>query len=345
MSRVASETSRPIVGSVSLTGSFATRRPYNGTRRRFGRRRSACGPTCPSYAASCRCRSRVRRRSSSGAPLASRSAGCSHSAAARGRAGVGQLAGDASYHSFITFDLGPLDLEHWGADGALTLFFFVAGLELKREFVVGSLRRPADAAGAGDRGPVRRRRTGSALHAGQRDRVRAGRPGGWAIPAATDIAFALAVLAVVGSHLPASLRAFLLTLAVVDDLVVIVIIAVVFTDDVHVVDLLVVALALAVLWAVLQRHAGRALAGLPADRGRGVVVHARERGARHHRRRAAGPADARTSRPGRGALPGRGASSTRWPRSRPTVAVPFFALVVGRRLALRRAVRCCATRS
>ena len=53
---------------------------------------------------------------------------------------------DASYQSFVSFELGPLDLEHWGADGALTLFFFVAGLELKREFVVGSLRRPADAA-------------------------------------------------------------------------------------------------------------------------------------------------------------------------------------------------------
>ena len=51
-----------------------------------------------------------------------------------------------SYASLRHFELGPLDIEHWAADGALTLFFFVAGLELKREFVVGSLRRPADAA-------------------------------------------------------------------------------------------------------------------------------------------------------------------------------------------------------
>src|SRR3954454_12903709 len=158
---------------------------------------------------------------------------------------------DSSYQSFIGFELGPLDLEHWGADGALTLFFFVAGLELKREFVVGSLRRPADAAV-----PVTAALCGVAVPAGLYLVVNlvapSGEPDGWAIPAATDIAFALAVLAVVGSHLPPALRAFLLTLAVVDDLVVIVIIALVFTDVVHPVDLL-VALALAGLWALLQR--------------------------------------------------------------------------------------------
>ncbi len=157
---------------------------------------------------------------------------------------------DASYHSFISFDLGPLDLEQWGADGALTLFFFVAGLELKREFVIGSLRRPADALV-----PVTAAVCGVAvpalLYLVVNLSASSGRPGGWAIPAATDIAFALAVLSVVGSNLPVSLRAFLLTLAVVDDLVVIVIIAVVFTDTVHVPDL-VIALLLAVVWAVLQ---------------------------------------------------------------------------------------------
>ncbi|MFZ2012234.1 MAG: Na+/H+ antiporter NhaA [Nocardioides sp.] len=157
---------------------------------------------------------------------------------------------EASYQSFVSFQLGPLDLEHWGADGALTLFFFVAGLELKREFVVGSLRRPADAAV-----PVAAALCGVAVPALLFLAVNlvapSGEPGGWAIPAATDIAFALAVLAVVGSHLPPALRAFLLTLAVVDDLVVIAIIALVFTDQVHAVDLL-VALALAGVWALLQ---------------------------------------------------------------------------------------------
>jgi NhaA family Na+:H+ antiporter len=75
---------------------------------------------------------------------------------------------------------------------------------------------------------------------------------GWAIPAATDIAFALAVMAVAGSSLPASLRAFLLTLAVVDDLVVIIIIAVFYTSTLHLLPLLVAALLLAA-YAVLQR--------------------------------------------------------------------------------------------
>jgi NhaA family Na+:H+ antiporter len=158
---------------------------------------------------------------------------------------------DASYRSFTGLDVGPLDLAHWGADGALSVFFFVAGLEVKREFVVGSLRRPADAAV-----PVAAALCGVAVPALLYLVVNGVAPtgdlGGWAIPAATDIAFALAVLAVVGSHLPAALRAFLLTLAVVDDLVVITIIAVAFTDQVHRGDLA-AAVALAVGWAVLQR--------------------------------------------------------------------------------------------
>ena len=157
---------------------------------------------------------------------------------------------DSAYHSFIGFDVGPLDLEHWGADGALTLFFFVAGLELKRELVLGSLRNPVDAAV-----PVAAALCGVAVPALLYVFVNViapnGHTGGWAVPAATDIAFALAVLALVGSHLPQALRAFLLTLAVVDDLVVILIIAFVFTDEVHVADLL-ASLALAAVWTFLQ---------------------------------------------------------------------------------------------
>ena len=156
----------------------------------------------------------------------------------------------ASYDAFRLWQVGPLDMEHWGADGALTIFFFVAGLELKREFVVGSLRRPADAAV-----PVVAAACGVAVPAliylAVNGAATDGRPGGWAIPAATDIAFALAVLAVVGSNLPTALRAFLLTLAVVDDLIVIVIIAVFYTSTLNIPALLLALVAFAA-WAVLQ---------------------------------------------------------------------------------------------
>jgi len=155
----------------------------------------------------------------------------------------------AGYQSLRAFEIGPLDLEHWAADGALTLFFFLAGLELKREFLLGSLRRPADAAV-----PVFAAFCGVLVPAAiylviNRDTQNLG---GWAIPAATDIAFALAVLAVVGSALPTSLRAFLLTLAVVDDLIVIVIIAIFYTGTLHLTSLL-GAVAVIALYGVCQR--------------------------------------------------------------------------------------------
>lgn len=155
----------------------------------------------------------------------------------------------ASYDALREVELGPLDLEHWASEGALTLFFFVAGLELKREFVVGSLRRPADAAV-----PVVAAVFGVLVPAAVYLLVNlGGATDGWAIPAATDIAFALAVLAVVGSNLPTSLRAFLLTMAVVDDLIVILIIATFYSDKVQWTSLGIVALALAA-YAVGQRQ-------------------------------------------------------------------------------------------
>ncbi len=162
-----------------------------------------------------------------------------------------------AYESLRHFQLGPLDLEHWAADGALTVFFFVAGLELKREFVVGSLRKPADAAV-----PVVAAICGVAVPAAVFLAFNVfssdGHPEGWAVPAATDIAFALAVLAVVGSNLPNSLRAFLLTMAVVDDLIVIVIIAVFYTETLHLTSLSLALVGLA-LWWVLQRLRVRSL--------------------------------------------------------------------------------------
>ncbi|MET9426179.1 MULTISPECIES: Na+/H+ antiporter NhaA [unclassified Streptomyces] len=124
-----------------------------------------------------------------------------------------------------------LSVEHWASDGLLTLFFLVAGIELKRELVVGELRTPATAAL-----PVIAALCGmvvpAALYAVTAS-AGGGSLDGWAVPMATDIAFALAVLAVLSSHLPSALRAFLLTLAVVDDLGAILIIAIFFTGDLN----------------------------------------------------------------------------------------------------------------
>lgn len=128
-----------------------------------------------------------------------------------------------------------LSLSHWTADGLLAVFFFVVGLELKHEFVHGELRDPAKAAV-----PVAAALFGIALPAGiySLEAVLGdGSLRGWAIPTATDIAFAVAVLAVLGTHLPAALRSFLLTLAVVDDLIAILIIALFYSDRIDLVRL------------------------------------------------------------------------------------------------------------
>ena len=143
-----------------------------------------------------------------------------------------------------------LDLQTWAADGLLAIFFFVAGLELKRELVVGQLSKPSEAVlpmVAAVSGMVVPAMVYLALAATDPDALR-----GWAVPIATDIAFALAVLAVLGSSLPTALRAFLLTLAIVDDLGAILVIAIGFTDDLELVALTAAAGALA-LYALLQK--------------------------------------------------------------------------------------------
>jgi Na+:H+ antiporter, NhaA family len=150
----------------------------------------------------------------------------------------------ATYHELSSFSFGVeslhlyLSVAGWAADGLLAIFFFVVGLELKREFVAGDLRDPARAAL-----PIAAAVGGMVVPAGIFIAINlgAGRPenlDGWAVPIATDIAFALAVLAVLATHLPTALRTFLLTLAVVDDLLAIIVIAVFFTDHLSPVPLL-----------------------------------------------------------------------------------------------------------
>ncbi|MFI9822260.1 Na+/H+ antiporter NhaA [Streptomyces sp. NPDC052013] len=162
-----------------------------------------------------------------------------------------------SYESVSHFHFGPealglnLSVEHWAADGLLAIFFFVAGIELKRELVAGDLRDPRAAAL-----PVVAALCGMAAPAlvyTLTASAGGGSLAGWAVPTATDIAFALAVLAVIGTSLPSALRAFLLTLAVVDDLFAILIIAVFFTDSLNFPALGGALAGLAVFWLLLRK--------------------------------------------------------------------------------------------
>ena len=164
----------------------------------------------------------------------------------------------AHYFSLRDLKVGPesfhlhLGLGTWAADGLLAIFFFVAGLELKREFVAGDLRDPARAAvpvGAAVGGVLL-----PALLYLTLNLRGSGALSGWAIPTATDIAFALGVLAIIGSHLPSALRTFLLTLAVVDDLLAITIIATFYTRDLHLAPLLLALVPLALFTVAVQRR-------------------------------------------------------------------------------------------
>ncbi|PPG69239.1 Na+/H+ antiporter NhaA [Rathayibacter rathayi] len=145
-----------------------------------------------------------------------------------------------------------LSVGSWAADGLLAIFFFVVGLELKEEFVVGKLRDPRTALV-----PIVAAVGGVAVPALIFTAVNLPRGGaaleGWAIPAATDIAFAVAVIAVVGRFLPPALRTFLLTLAVVDDLIAITIIAVFYAAGIDGLMLALALVPLAVFAVCVQR--------------------------------------------------------------------------------------------
>jgi NhaA family Na+:H+ antiporter len=165
----------------------------------------------------------------------------------------------AAYESLRDTRVGPaslhldLTLGTWAADGLLAIFFFVVGLELKREFVAGDLREPRRAVlpvAAAVGGMVVPALLFTLVNLGTGD----GALRGWAIPTATDIAFALAILAVISTHLPTALRTFLLTLAVVDDLLAITVIAIFYTSSLAVTPLLLALVPLAVFGFLVQRR-------------------------------------------------------------------------------------------
>jgi NhaA family Na+:H+ antiporter len=163
----------------------------------------------------------------------------------------------ASYHALIAVEVGPealhlhLSLGAWAADFLLAFFFFLAGVELKHEVQLGTLSQPSLAAV-----PVVAAIGGMAVPALIFVAFTWGMPEestGWGIPMATDIAFALAVLAIMGRGLPLALRAFLLTLAVVDDLGAITVIAIFYSDKFQALFFL-GAVACVALWWALQRR-------------------------------------------------------------------------------------------
>ncbi|MEU6136708.1 Na+/H+ antiporter NhaA [Nocardioides sp. NPDC047086] len=163
-----------------------------------------------------------------------------------------------AYEAVRDFRIGPaalhldLTIGAWAADGLLAIFFFVAGLELKREFVSGDLRDPRRAAlpiAAAVGGMVMPALVYVAVNL-----IGDGSLAGWATPVATDIAFAVAILAVISTHLPAGLRTFLLTLAVVDDLLGIIVIAVFFTSELHIGFLLLALIPIGLFAVLVQRR-------------------------------------------------------------------------------------------
>lgn len=171
-------------------------------------------------------------------------------------------------------NIGPsgfhLSVGGWAADGLLAIFFFVVGLELKREFVAGDLRDPRRAAL-----PMLAAVGGMVVPAFvYLVLAPADHRNGWAIPTATDIAFAVAVLSVLGTHLPVALRTFLLTLAIVDDLLAIVVIAIFYAADTSVPWLLGALAVIAAFGFLVQRHVRSAWLLVPLALAAWACMHA-----------------------------------------------------------------------
>lgn len=159
-----------------------------------------------------------------------------------------------TYFSLLEFKIFNLSLQHWINDGLMAIFFFIVGMEIKKEILVGELKSPRQAAL-----PIAAALGGMIFPAliyflfnpeGLAAR-------GWGIPMATDIAFALAVLAVFGKHIPNSLKVFLLAIAIVDDLGAIIVIALFYSQKINGLGIGIASLALGIMALIKAAGARR----------------------------------------------------------------------------------------
>lgn len=177
-----------------------------------------------------------------------RNAGLLLMAAAALALGIANSPLEESYHNLLHAYVGPLTVHYWIADALMAIFFLLVGLEVKREWYDGQLatpearRLPMIAAAAGMALPALVYKVATGFDPALSS--------GWAIPAATDIAFALGVLALIGNRVPASIKLLLVTIAIIDDIGAVAIIALFYTSDLNVQALAVSAIIVSVMGAM-----------------------------------------------------------------------------------------------